>query len=195
MPLFAWKVNPNVLYLFTFWQVIILYRAFTDYTEIQQWVTKLISFLSSPSILFTSLHINGLVSDKFLFESELCWHQKYLEIFLDMSSSILSICTFQIYTHTDIPNAVLGSSKMPKILYKRGLSTRSLWGSKNVWKPAKFFSISKLPFHYTLILYKCYFTRNYISINLTFMNTWGSHLYLEIFLIENLDRKTSNCVL
>lgn len=139
MCLFAWTDNQNVLYLLTFWQVIILYRTFTDYSEIQQWVTKLISSLFSPSILFTSLHINGLVSDKFLFESELCWHQKYLEIFLDMSSSILSICTFQIYTQTDFLNAVLGSSNMPKILYKRDLSTRSMWGSKTIQNPSKVF--------------------------------------------------------
>lgn len=50
--------------------------------EIQQWLTKFISFFPSTSIIFSSLHINGLVSNKFLFESELCWHQKYLQIFL-----------------------------------------------------------------------------------------------------------------
>lgn len=77
-------------------------------------------FFSSLSILFTSLHINGLVSGKFLLESELCWHQKYLQLFLDMSSSVLSICTFQIYTYIDIPNAVLSSSKIQKLLYEKG---------------------------------------------------------------------------
>lgn len=46
-----------------------------------------------------------------LFESELCQHQRYLKIFLDMSSSILSICTFKIYAQTEIPNAVLNWSE------------------------------------------------------------------------------------
>lgn len=123
------------------WQVIILYGTFTDYSEIQQWVTKPISLLSSPSVLFTSLHVNGLVSDKCLLESELCWHQNYLQIFLDMSSSNLSICTLQIYTHTDIPNAVLSSSKMPELLCERGLSTRSMSGSKAIQKSSRFFPI------------------------------------------------------
>ena len=120
--LLAWRDRQNVLDLF--------YDKWLFCT--QQWVTKLISFLSSLSILFTSLHINGLVSGKFLLESELCWHQKYLQLFLDLSSSILSICTFQIYTHIDIPNAVLSSSKMPKLFYEKGLSTRSMWRSKTV---------------------------------------------------------------
>lgn len=128
--LLAWRDRQNVPNLF--YDVIILYRTFVDYFEIQQWVTKLISFLSSLSILFTSLHINGLVSGKFLLESELCWHQKYLQLFLDMSSSVLSICTFQIYTYIDIPNAVLSSSKMQKLLYEKGLSTRSMRRSKTV---------------------------------------------------------------
>lgn len=76
------------------------------------------------------------VSDN-LFESELCWHQRYLQIFLDMSSSILSICTFRIYAQTEIPNAVLNSSET------HAHSTRYTWGYNNFHNLDGVLSISR----------------------------------------------------
>lgn len=84
------------------------------YTSVVLWNTAPGNF----PVLMSALSLHPIyqfiyklfVSDN-LFKYELCWHQRYLQIFLDMLSSILSICTFRIYAQTEIPNAVFNSSE------------------------------------------------------------------------------------
>lgn len=94
--LLAWRDRQNVEFIL--WQVIILYRTFVDYFEIQQWVTKLISFLSSLSS-FTSLHINSLVSNKILAWIWIIWHQIFTFISWHVIKRLVNLYLPNLYIY------------------------------------------------------------------------------------------------
>lgn len=124
---------------------------------------------------------------------------------LDMSSSVLSICTFQIYTYIDIPNVLSSAQVRCKNYSMKRVCQQDLCEglklfkiSKQTNKPCKLFlclipPISLYPNLINITLREIIptFKINY----LTFIKIWENLPYLELIFLKFIEEKISNWVL